>query len=118
MKIISPTAHGILDYATVIFLLASPTIFGMEGNLCTITYSLAAVHFGLTMLTDFKPGIIKVIPFRIHGLMEIVVSITLAALAFWFYSNGETLGFYFYMTLAVVIMIVFILTDFKSPSQT
>ena len=117
MKIISSKIHGMLDYATVIFLLASPTIFKMEGNLCTITYALAAVHFFLTILTDFEPGLIKVIPFRIHGLIEIIVAVALAVLAFWFYNNGDTPGFYFYIVLSIVIMIVFILTDFRSAPQ-
>lgn len=117
MKIISSRVHGILDYATVIFLLASPTIFKMEGNLCTITYALGVVHFCLTILTDFEVGLIKVIPFRIHGLIEVAVALGSAALGFWFYNNGSATGFYFYMALAVVIMIVFILTDFKQAPE-
>ncbi len=114
MKIISSKAHGILDYLTVVFLLASPTIFKMEGDLCTFTYILGGVHFVLTALTNFEPGLLKVIPFRIHGLIEVVVSLGLAAVAFWFYNNANEFGFYYYMALAVVIMIVFILTDFKT----
>lgn len=113
MKIISPKAHGILDYLTVIFLFAAPTLFKMEGNLCTFTYVLAGIHLLLTALTNFEPGIIKVIPFRIHGLIELAVSVALIAVAFWFSSNGSELGFYFYIGLAVVILIVFLLTDFK-----
>ncbi|MBC7868521.1 MAG: hypothetical protein H7X88_13380, partial [Gloeobacteraceae cyanobacterium ES-bin-316] len=53
-------------------------------------------------------------PFRIHGLLEIVVSFALAILAIWFYNNGYESGFNYYIALAVVIMIVFLLTDFKS----
>ncbi len=118
MKIISSKTHGILDYLTVVFLLASPAIFNMESPLSTITYSLGIVHLCLTVLTNFEAGVIKVIPFRIHGLIEIVVALGLAVLAFWFYENVNTFGFYYYMTLAIVILLVFILTDFKSaPSQ-
>lgn len=106
--------HGIIDYLLIVFLFASPTLFNMEGLLCTITYSLAAIHLLMTVLTNFELGLIKVIPFRIHGLIEIIVSLVLAALSFWFYKNGNELGFYFYMVLAIAIMIVFILTDFKS----
>jgi len=116
MKIISSKVHGILDYATSAFLLLSPTLFKMDGSLCTITYILGVVHFCLTALTIFGVGIIKIIPFRIHGLIEVVVAIGLAALAFWFYHNDNTLGFYFYMALAVTIMLVFVLTDFKTSS--
>ncbi len=118
MKVISSKAHAILDYATVLFLLAAPTIFKMQGDLCTFTYALGVVHFCLTALTDFELGVIKVIPFRIHGLIEVIVSLALAGVAFWFYNNANEFGFYFYMALAVVIMIVFILTDFKNSVKT
>ncbi len=114
MKIISSKTHAILDYATVIFLLASPSLFKMENLLSTFTYVLAGVHFLLTILTNFEFGLLKVIPFRIHGLIEIVVAIVLAAIAFWFNNNGSELGLYFYLLLAVVIVIVFILTNFRS----
>jgi hypothetical protein len=110
--------HGILDYATVIFLLASPTIFKMDGNLATITYALGVVHLSLTLLTAFEVGVIKVIQFRIHGLIEFAVSIVLIALAFWFNSNNNVEGFYFYTALAIIILLVFLLTDFKSAPQT
>lgn len=113
MKIISSKVHGILDYLTVIFLFAAPTLFKMEGALCTFTYALAGIHLLLTAITNFEPGIIKIIPFRIHGLIELTVSVALIAVAFWFNSNGNLLGFYFYMGLAIVILIVFLLTDFK-----
>ncbi len=114
MNIISSKMHGIIDYLLIIFVAASPTLFKMEGSLCTITYTLAAIHLAVTLLTDFELGLIKIIPFRIHGLLEIVVTLTLAVLSFWFYRNGNEFGFYFYMVLAIAIMIVFILTDFKS----
>ena len=114
MKIISSKAHGLIDYSTVIFLLLAPSIFGMEGSLSTFTYVLAGVHFALTALTSFEVGLLKLIPFRIHGILEIVVSIALAGVALWFRNDGNDLGFYFYIGLAIVIMIVFLLTDFKS----
>jgi hypothetical protein len=114
MKIISSKVHGLLDYATVLFLLAAPTIFKMEGTLCTMTYVLAVVHFALTALTAFEVGLVKIIPFKLHGVIEIVVAAVLGGVAFWFSNNDNALGFYFYAGLAIVIMIVFLLTDFKA----
>ncbi len=114
MKILSSKAHGILDYILSLFLLASPTLFQMEGNLSIITYALGLTHLAITALTDFELGIIKLIPFRIHGLIEVFVSLALAGLALWFYNNtGSEFGFYYYIILSAVIMTVFILTDFK-----
>lgn len=110
--------HGYLDYATVLFLLAAPSLFKMEGTLSTFTYGLAAVHFILTALTAFEVGLVKVIPFRVHGLIEFVVAIALAGVGLWFRNDGNDLGFYFYVALAIVILIVFLLTDFKrAPAQ-
>ena len=117
MKIISSKAHGILDYAVVVFLLAAPTLFQMEGTLCTFTYVLAGVHFALTALTVFEVGLLKIIPFKVHGLIELVVSIALAGVALWFRNNDNDLGFYFYLGLAIVILIVYLLTDFTSSAR-
>ena len=116
MKIISPKVHAILDYATVIFLLASPSLFNMESPLSTFTYALAGIHFLLTILTNFPLSLMKVIPFRVHGLIEVVLALALAGVAFWFKSNDSLTGFYFYLVLAVIIMVVFVLTDFKEKS--
>jgi len=117
MKIISSKTHGILDYLVVIFLLAAPSLFKMEGNLCTFTYALAAIHFLLTILTRFEFGLIKVIPLPLHGLIEFFVAIALALVSFWFNKNGNTLGFYFYLYFSIAIMFVFILTDYKGSRR-
>ena len=113
MKIISSKLHGILDYSVVLFLLASPTLFKMEGTLCTFTYALGVIHFLLTILTNFELGIIKIIPFPIHGLIEFFVAIALALISFWFNRNGNALGYYYYLYFSIAIMLVFVLTDFK-----
>lgn len=113
MKIISSKMHGVLDYLVVIFLLVSPTLFKMHGQLCTFTYALAAIHFLLTILTRFELGLIKIIPFPLHGVIEFFVAIVLALVSFWFNKNGNALGFYYYLYFAIAIMLVFVLTDFK-----
>lgn len=113
MKIISSKQHGILDYIMVMLLLASPTIFKMDGDLCAITYAFAGAHFLLTILTNFELGIIKLIPFPLHGLIELVVSIAFIFVSFWFNKNGNNLGYYYYLYFAIAILVVFIITDFK-----
>ena len=118
MKILSSKAHGILDYLFAAFLLLSPVIFHMEGNMCKVTYALGAVHLLLTVLTAFEVGIIKVIPFRIHGLIELFVSAGLAGLAYYAYYRGNIFGFQYFIALAFTVIIVFILTDFKSGANT
>ena len=63
MKFITSKVHGFLDLLGVVFLLASPSFFGFTGFLALFTYSLAAFHLVLTLLTDFYVGLLKFIPF-------------------------------------------------------
>ncbi len=86
----------------------------MHGSLSTITYVLACVQLLLNLLTAYEFGVMKFIPFRIHGLIEIITSIILASIAFWFNNDGNNTGFYFYLILSVIYVFVFVLTDFTS----
>jgi len=113
MKIISSRLHGILDYLMVVFLLASPILFEMENPLAGFIYGLAAIHFLLTVLTKFELGIIRIIPLAVHGLIEFFVSVALVLVSFWFNKNGNETGYYYCLFLALAIMLLFVLTDYR-----
>ena len=86
-KIISPKLHGLLDFFVVLAFLVAPKVFGLEGGAAYLAYLLAAVHLGLTLLTDFPAGAFKLIPLRVHGwvglcvapLLKISYSVTLCS---------------------------------------
>src|SRR5471030_1838236 len=95
MKFISPKIHGIIDYLVVVFLLASPTIFGFTGLLTNFTYALGAVHLLLTILTKYSVGLVKVIPFPVHGAIEFLVGVLLIVLAYTLFKNDATGKLYY-----------------------
>ena len=110
--------HGILDYVTVIFLLISPMLFGMKDGAAVFTVALATVHFILTVFTNFSLGVFKVIPFKIHGLIEIIVAVALTVVAFLFKTSGDNASFYFYLGFSVVLFCVWLLSDYNAaPHQ-
>lgn len=113
MKKLSPRVHGILDYMTVLFLLLSPSLFDMQTTGSVFTYILAIVHLILTLFTDFQPGAFKVVPLKIHGLVEIIVSIALIAVAVWFRNSGDNVSFYYYLVFAFILFIVWAISDYK-----
>ena len=117
MKILSPGTHGVLDYVTVVFLLVSPTLFEMHTAGSVFTYVLATIHLILTLLTDFRAGVFKIIPLRIHGLIEIFVAVGLVGVALWFKNSGDNVSFYFYLVFAVVLLIVWLLSDYEVPAK-
>src|SRR5579871_3312133 len=77
MKFLSSKAHSAIDYFVVVFLWASPSIFGLNSTVSLLTYSLGSVHLVLTVFTNFHFGIVKVIPVQIHGWIELAVAVLL-----------------------------------------
>lgn len=115
MKIITPKFHAIIDFVLIILLLASPNIFHLSNTASTLCYALAIIHFLLTIITDFKGGIFKIVHLKLHGLIELAVSILLVILAFTFFKGNLADEIYF-ACLGLLILIIFTLTDYqKAP---
>lgn len=117
MKLLSEKLHGVLDYATVLFLALSPSVFNMQANATLFTYSLAFVHLVLTIFTNFEMGIFRVVPFYIHGIIEISVSVLLVVVSFMFFMYHDNTSFYFYLIFAVALFIVWCMSNYAlTPS--
>lgn len=116
MKIISPKIHVVLDYLVAIFLIIAPNLIDLSANAAIFSMVLGSVHFLLTIVTIIKGGVVKLVPFPVHGIIELIVSITLGILAFTLFSSHMVDHFY-YASLAIAIFLVFILTNYKAPAK-
>lgn len=113
MNKLLPAFHGILDYILVIFFLLAPSLFTLTPTVGIISYLLGVIHLMLTLFTNFSLGIKKIIPFRIHGFIELVVAVILIAMPALM---GESLTFYdslFFIITGAVILIIWILSRYK-----
>ena len=117
MRIIPPGIHGILDYLTVILLVASPWLFSMDAVLSLIVYLTAGFQFLLSIFTVYQWGIIRLISFPVHGGIELVAGFLLLLLALFFRHAANMMGFYFYLSMAAIYLIVFLLTDYRSQPR-
>lgn len=107
-------AHGILDYLVVVFLLVSPTIFNLPRTTALFTYVLGFVHLSLTVFTDFPLGVVKVIPLKVHGMIELIVSIMLIIAAFVLAGIDGAIAQLFYLVFAAVVFLTWLMTDYRS----
>ncbi|WP_291131657.1 hypothetical protein [Flavobacterium sp. UBA7682] len=114
MKIINSKIHGFLDYVVVAFLLVSPHLFNLPATTSLFTYILAGIHFVLTVLTNFELGLFKVVPFEVHGTIEVVVSILLVIAAFVLGVVDNSLARNFYLGIALVVFLTWLFTDYGS----
>jgi hypothetical protein len=111
MKIISDTTHGILDYVTVALFALAPTVLGLTGTAALISYALAGIHLTMTVLTDMPLGVIKLIPMKLHAIVEMLVGpvLVLGALALpMLFAGGQA----FFITAGVVIFAVWLLSNY------
>ncbi len=114
MRVIHSRLHGVIDYLLVLFLFLAPSLFEMVPMVATLTYIIGGIHLLLTIFTNFPVGLLKVVPFRLHGLIEIAVGILILFLPWIFGFSTMPVESNFYLALGGSVLLVWILTDYRS----
>ncbi len=118
MKLLSPSVHGVLDFVVVLLFALAPTVFGFSGLPATLSYALAGVHLLLTLCTAFPMGIVKLVPFPVHGMVEVAVVLALVA-APWVLGFADVIAARnFYLGAAALIAVVVALTNYRGVDAT
>jgi hypothetical protein len=81
------------------------------------TFALGIVHLSLTLLTDFDMGIFKIIPLKIHGTIEVTVSVVLVFIAFLFRSWEDQTSFYYYLVFSLVLFLVWLTSSYTNRNE-
>ena len=119
MKIMSPRVHGYIDYALVVLLVLAPAIFGFTAGVATLCYVLAAVQLVMSLLTNYPLGAAKLIPFPIHGGIELAAGIGMLASPWLFGFEELTVARNFFIILGVAVGMVWLVTNYTSvPART
>ena len=113
MKVVSPRIHGYFDFLTVVIFLLAPTLLELSELPAMLAYALAGVHLIVTLASDFPFGVIKFIPFTIHGWIERLVGPSLIALPFIFGFADEEAARNFYVAMGLIVIVLGLLTDYK-----
>lgn len=117
MKILNSKIHGVIDYAVVAALWLSPTIFNLPPTTSFFTYVLGAIHLALTVSTDFEVGVVKLVPLKIHGIIELIVSVVLVIVSFYLGSAEGAVARNFYLVVAVAVFATWVVTDYTYASK-
>ena len=118
MKPISPTVHGILDYLTCGFFLLVPSEFDLTGTPAMVCYVLAGGYLVISLLTNMPLGLLKVIPFWLHGRFELVSGLVFIASPWIFGFAGDATLRNLFIGVGIVFMLVFALTQWKPQDRT
>ncbi len=85
MKFLTPTLHGLGDYAAAAVLIVAPFLLGIKEPSMLAQWASIASGIGLiiySLLTDYTFSIAKVIPFKVHLVLDSLAGLVLIALAF------------------------------------
>lgn len=78
MRFVTKRIHAFLDYPVAIALIALPFLFGLgSSNPLALQLSVAAgvAAFILTLLTDHHLGVYRVIPYKVHLIVDFLVAV-------------------------------------------
>jgi hypothetical protein len=116
VNILSARIHGFFDVVTIVVFLLAPFLFGLGGYVAVVSWGLAAAHLLLTLFTRFPLGVVKAIPFPVHGLVEVVVGLVLVlAMPRLLGAGPGSPARTFYVDAGVVILAIWALTRYRDP---
>ena len=115
-KPITPRLHGALDYGFLGVLLGGPAVLKLPRNVRLVFAAMGAVQTTLNSLTDQPYAVDRVVPFRVHGLIEkfsapLYVGLPLAVGA-WRDRNSRL----FFLAAGASLVTVYNLTDWQATN--
>jgi hypothetical protein len=117
MKILDPRPHGYIDYLAVVLLALAPWLFGFGGVAATLCYVLAVLQLGMSLVTAYPLGVVKLLPFTIHGGVELATSIFLIVAPWLFRFSGFNAARNFFIVAGLGLLLVFALTNYKAAER-
>jgi len=114
MKIISSEIHAALDYLTVIIFALAPTVIGLTGTAAIISYALAVVHLSMTLVTDMPFSLVKIVPIKLHALVELVVGPVLVIGGLLL--ELPTPARMFFVAMGIIILAVWLLSSYSEST--
>ena len=114
-KPVSPRLHGVIDYLTVPLLLAAGPLFRFGGRPAEITSTLAGVVLVYSLFTAYPLGLVKMIPFPLHRVIDIVLGAAMLTSPFILKYDAPARNFF--VAMGVLALIVVALTDFSDHAR-
>lgn len=111
MKPIKPRVHGIIDYAACALMLAAPPLLGLSPAARKLSSAFAGSYLGVSALTDYPPALRRVIPFPVHGRIELATVPALLLVAAPVLQGRERL---YFLGLAGTVLGAYSLTDWQA----
>lgn len=108
IRFVTKNIHALLDYPVAVMLLTAPFVLGLgDSSPAALWLGVGAgvAALALTILTDHKLGLIRVIPYPVHVLVDGLVGVTFLAAPFVLGFSGLDAWFYWVNGGAVMTVV-------------
>jgi len=105
-KIVNTRLHGILDYTTA-FVLVLPWIVDYYSK-NEDTWKLAAIGgiiFLYSIITDYEFGLIKLLPMKVHLVLDVLIA-TLLIITPWLFVYNLYTNWAMFMGIALIVIVI------------
>lgn len=110
---ISPRLHGVLDYMTSATVAAVPRFMDFPMPARRAAEALAGGFTGMAAVTDYPLSARRMVPFKAHGVTDIVVGLAIPALPWLLGFSEDRAARNFFLGLGALTMIVTALTNWS-----
>ena len=107
-RILTPTAHGVLDYAAAAGLIVLPFVLGIGSGVALARWLSVAAGVGLilySLATDYALGAARLLSFRAHLALDSAAAVAFLAAPFLFGFTGVDAAYYFVMGAGVLVVV-------------
>ena len=108
MKFLTIKLHGLGDYAAAAVLIVAPFFLGLKEQSIIAHWASIAAGAGLiiySLLTDYTFSVAKVIPFKVHLVLDSLAGLVLIALAFALKLEGVPQIYLIVMGAGVLVVV-------------
>jgi hypothetical protein len=119
VRFVTKTVHAFLDYPVALSLVAAPFLLGLgRGNPLALWVSVATgvAAFILTLFTDHRTGVFRVLPYWLHLAVDRLVGIIFVAVPSALGLQGLD-AWYYWANGAAVLLVTFVLNAPESEDR-
>jgi hypothetical protein len=114
MKVLSPTVHGVLDYGLALLFLLLPRVLDFPPPAAMASYVIGAVYIVASLITRYPLGLVKLLPFPVHGVIESIMALSWIVLPWLMGFAEHTASRNFFVGAGIALLGVVALTNYRA----
>jgi hypothetical protein len=101
------------DIYIIGMLFLSPILWGMSSEPRWILWSLCLIHFLVVFTSKFSYGVVRLLPMKLHGFLELLVGLSLPCMPYVFNFADRPDERHFFIGAGFLLLVFWFLTDYS-----